>query len=326
MTEYLDLDKFYGKPKEVKMASGGKILIAVISLLCLVLIGAVIYLAMDNQKTRVAMRLIQEQMEASKSELRAAEKDLTDMKLVKAELDKQLAELQEEASSLTADLEKEKNNNKMLSKDLAEKEQALEELKSEIAAKTKENKLLTERIEESKDKLARFTQVVENIKQEKALLERRVDKMASDRGISLEEIVVKPLSEKAEVLVVNDRFNFIVASIGEDKGIEPGMFLDVSRDGTFIGRVQVEKVNDKFSAATILPEWQVADITEGDTILLESTTAEDIEPSVKTAAGAPDNLIDEEDYLSFDDEKPKDYQDIDTMEIDELDIEKILSQ
>lgn len=69
-----------------------------------------------------------------------------------------------------------------------------------------------------------------------------------------------------KVLTVNRKFNFIVVNWGLKNQARIGDTLHVQRSGKVIADVQIEKVYDSFSAATILKESKDAPIQEGDII------------------------------------------------------------
>jgi len=74
----------------------------------------------------------------------------------------------------------------------------------------------------------------------------------------------KPLSGK--VLTVNRKFNFIVFNMGLQQGLKMADEAVVSRQGERVGLVQIEKIYEKFSAATILDENEEDPIREGDQV------------------------------------------------------------
>ena len=75
---------------------------------------------------------------------------------------------------------------------------------------------------------------------------------------------------KAEVVIVNPVYHFVVIDAGFVDGINLGSEINVFRDGRRIGRVRVRQVRDKTAAASILPEWKTGEaIQVGDLIELE---------------------------------------------------------
>ena len=83
--------------------------------------------------------------------------------------------------------------------------------------------------------------------------------------IELEKIIVKPTSSLiGEVLMVNREHNFIVVDLGRASNLGFGDLLSIYRNDEFIGKAEVEMVNEKTCAAAILPDWQDVDFKEND--------------------------------------------------------------
>ena len=111
------------------------------------------------------------------------------------------------------------------------------------------------------------TQLIITMK-EKRILEATVKEFAqAPRTIQLEKIVVKPAPLlTGNVLVVNREFAFVIVDLGRVNNVNLGDVLSVYRGGEFVGKVQVEKVEEKISAATVLPEWQTIEFRENDEV------------------------------------------------------------
>ncbi len=71
----------------------------------------------------------------------------------------------------------------------------------------------------------------------------------------------------AKVVTVNRNFSFVVLNLGAQDEVKAGDTFNVRRGETSIGQVQIEKVYDRFSAATILKESDKQSIQEGDSVL-----------------------------------------------------------
>jgi len=70
----------------------------------------------------------------------------------------------------------------------------------------------------------------------------------------------------AKVLTVNRKFNFVVINQGLQDGLKMGDKLKVFKQGQEIATIQVEKLYDKFSAATLVEEDPKNQVVEGDEI------------------------------------------------------------
>ena len=69
-----------------------------------------------------------------------------------------------------------------------------------------------------------------------------------------------------QVLSVNRQFKFVVVNVGLRGNIKVGDTLRVEQGGKLIGRVQVEKLYENFSACNIVEEVKSAQIREGDLV------------------------------------------------------------
>ncbi|MFH1208354.1 MAG: hypothetical protein V1673_02200 [Candidatus Omnitrophota bacterium] len=69
-----------------------------------------------------------------------------------------------------------------------------------------------------------------------------------------------------KVLTVNRKFNFVVINQGLQEGLKMGDKLKVFQQGQEVATVQIEKLYDKFSAATLIAENPKQQVVEGDEI------------------------------------------------------------
>lgn len=69
-----------------------------------------------------------------------------------------------------------------------------------------------------------------------------------------------------KVLTVNRKFNFVVINQGLQEGLKMGDRLKVLKQGEEVATIQVEKLYDKFSAATLVEEDPKQQVVEGDEI------------------------------------------------------------
>ena len=76
----------------------------------------------------------------------------------------------------------------------------------------------------------------------------------------------QPMVRSPQVLSVNRKFNFVVVSLGVKDGLQIGDPLEIVRQEKAVGTLQVEKLYENFSAATIVRESKEAPIKEGDLV------------------------------------------------------------
>ncbi|HTL47440.1 MAG TPA: hypothetical protein VL688_05195 [Verrucomicrobiae bacterium] len=70
-----------------------------------------------------------------------------------------------------------------------------------------------------------------------------------------------------QVMTVNRNFNFVVLNIGIRDSVKLGERMAVQQKGKDVATVEVEKLYDNFSAATIVEERAKAQIQEGDAVV-----------------------------------------------------------
>lgn len=68
------------------------------------------------------------------------------------------------------------------------------------------------------------------------------------------------------IKTINRSFNFVVVNFGSDQGLSMGDQLVVNRNGKEIGRVEVQKLYDRFASAKIISESSANVIHEGDPV------------------------------------------------------------
>ncbi|HPW64607.1 MAG TPA: hypothetical protein PLY30_00490, partial [Candidatus Omnitrophota bacterium] len=74
------------------------------------------------------------------------------------------------------------------------------------------------------------------------------------------------LSRGTRILTVNRKFNFVVVNMGLKDGLKMGDQLKVVKGGVPSATLQIEKLYDKFAAATILNENAQNQVAEGDEV------------------------------------------------------------
>jgi hypothetical protein len=72
------------------------------------------------------------------------------------------------------------------------------------------------------------------------------------------------LAKNSRILTINRKFQFVVINLGAENGVSEGKQFIVLHEGQETGLIQVEKLYDSFSAATILEESPNAPIEVGD--------------------------------------------------------------
>jgi hypothetical protein len=108
---------------------------------------------------------------------------------------------------------------------------------------------------------------IEELRAEKRDLERQHAALLGRNagGVPIGEVkVATGLKIKGKVLVVNDRYDFVVLDVGARDGIEKGMVLILHRGKRFVGKCQVGKVYNDKAAADLVLDWMKDDVRVGD--------------------------------------------------------------
>lgn len=181
------------------------------------------------------------------------QKQLTQTIEEKKKVGNKLVETAKAKEAVEVELVSEKGKSLTLKKELEDKEQqikvTLDRLEQEIAARKKAQ-----------------AQLIMALKG-KDILEAKLNNLKEASTIELEKIVIKPGSvTTGKVIMVNKEYAFVVVNLGIQHNINVGDILSVYRNDEFIGKVQIEKAEEKISAAAILPNWQNAEFRQDDLV------------------------------------------------------------
>ncbi len=141
--------------------------------------------------------------------------------------------------------------------------------KKEISAKDEQINIALDKLEGEVTARRDVEAQLVLVTKEKIGLEVKVKELtaALPKNIELEKIVVKTTQElTGKVLTLDKERGFIVVDLGNDNNLKLGDVLSVYRDNQFIGKAQVEKIEEKSSAAVILSDWHDVEFKEDDTV------------------------------------------------------------
>jgi len=147
-------------------------------------------------------------------------------------------------------------------------ESNLVEAKKEITARDEQIKLTLDKLEREitarKEVETRLISVVE----EKKVLEAKLEELtAAAKNIELEKIVIKSTSNlTGKVSAFDKEHSFIVIDLGSANNLKFGDTLSIYRNDKFIGKAQVEKLEEKTSTAVILSPWKNVEFKENDVV------------------------------------------------------------
>ena len=226
------------------------------------------------------------------------EKELRFTQEAKGVIEKKLRETIRLKQAITEELKSEKEWSQALVGQLKEKEEQVQIALNQIEKKTAAINELLKKIETERSSRAKLEKALKETKTQLALaiqpasrsieagqlsllnkkdylsghggeeLEREPLKEAiAKKTVELEPIVVKtPPYLRGRVLVVNREYDFVVVDLGKADNLQKGEMLSVYRGDNFIAQVRVEKIEEKLSAATILPQFRQEEIRENDIV------------------------------------------------------------
>jgi len=166
-----------------------------------------------------------------------------------------------------------------LEKAIAEKKHAISDLERRISA-TEANErsakddavrkeqiasYLRTRLKESKEMEMQMYERIEELSRKQSEMESRMAQFTLAQGaatpvaqdIQLKETVITEeapsVSEIAgQILILNDKYNFIILNVGSDDGIDAGDEGAIEHDGVQVGRAKVKKLYNKMCLADIV--------------------------------------------------------------------------
>jgi len=156
----------------------------------------------------------------------------------------------------------------IIQRDLRETSKAKRRVEEELKEKKYQIKLTLDRLEKEINVRRQAEGQLIVVLREKWALQDELSKFTrKPKTIGLERIIVSAAPVLVgKVLAVEKEHRFVVVNLGKENNIKLGDILSVYRKGEFIGRVQIEKVKEEISTASILPEWQDLEFKENDEV------------------------------------------------------------
>ncbi len=268
----------------------------VILLLILSLVTTSFYYVSFEKEKKKRMD-IEEQLNVAKDEKEAIQIKLKNISDEKGALESKVKENQSLISKLNDKLAQE-----IKTKELLRNEQ--ETLRNKIVELSQDKNSFQEILDEKLQEIADLHSKLEMVASQKEDLQEKEaeeisevrDEPVAEAAVDLEKIVVTPMvvdvveeqireeaaveelmkqtvevkqeaqkqSLSMEVLLINREYSFLVVNAGEDKGVKVDDIFEVFHNHVSLGRVKVEKVHERMSAANFLPGFDIDRVGEGD--------------------------------------------------------------
>ena len=140
----------------------------------------------------------------------------------------------------------------------------IDRMSEQLKNYAEERRLFIREIDAGNKKISELQKRIQAIEDKSKAIEEQASSLQTSGAAN----AVGP--KAARVLNVNRKFNFVVVNIGLQDKLKSGDTLDIQRSGKTTATIRVEKIYDRFAAATILKEDPKAPIKEGDLILRSS--------------------------------------------------------
>jgi predicted RNase H-like nuclease (RuvC/YqgF family) len=227
-------------------------------------------------KVREKITILQTTLKSTQNELANTKTDLantrTDLEKTKEDLKKTQTELTDtktERDNAVAEAATQKKQVTSLRDQLAKMKQERDDAQADLSAW----KALGPSVDQIKDIIAQLKETQkarDDLTEKLAKLRSAYTKALSEleRYSSPEERPVPlPPDLKGKVVVVDPKFDFVVADVGEKQGaVERGLLL-VSRNGKLVAKVRIWNVLPDRCVANVLPGWKLTDVVEGDLVV-----------------------------------------------------------
>lgn len=236
----------------------------ILSIVFLLIIVAAVSNAYNQEKTTREAK--EQELAKVQSERDDLEQELDKTKAEKKEVEDKLAAMDEEVKTLTSGLDKEKKLRISLVDEVNARKKDIDNLKKELDKTKKEKGTFMAELVKIKQDYESNQDLLAQVRSAKEALEEKVKDLVAKREVQLEKIEVKAGPVSGEVLAINKEYNFVVISKGAKDGISVGRVFEVMRNSKTIGKVEVEKVYDEMSAATIVSEPKDKPIKKGDAV------------------------------------------------------------
>ena len=165
---------------------------------------------------------------------------------------------------LKRDLTKEQQHGRELFEALASLRTQLEEAVGRLGEQTRTVRTLESR-------LTKMQQYLDQLQGELALTledRRKTSKVEGAAAVQLDRVVVSggdTTGLEGRVISVHEDWRFVVVNLGWD-AVKIGDTISIFRGDQFLAKARVERIQESVCAATILPEWESADIHTNDLV------------------------------------------------------------
>jgi predicted RNase H-like nuclease (RuvC/YqgF family) len=212
----------------------------------------------DEKKQKVAALAdaskAHKDLKATQAERDAVKKDLAATKTQLEEATAKVTDLTAQNTTLTSDLAKVRGERDTIDQELSKWKQLnttpqqVIDMRAELAKTQAANSALLAEVRFQSRKIGDLTNEINQL-------------------VGNETIPPLPAGLRGTVLAVDPKYAFVVLNIGDESGVVKRGVMVVARGDKFIGKVQIDKVENNKCVANVMPEWSQGPIIEGDQVL-----------------------------------------------------------
>jgi hypothetical protein len=261
------------------------------TVLCFVFLGTTVYFFISKRQMEERWNAAQEEVTRITIEKTGVEKNLAETTQEKNRITGLYEERTKEADRLKINLATEKSSRERVESELSDTKNRLESITTKLEQAQKENIRLNNQIAETKAEHIRIlTELNTKLNKERLLKEETMLQLAEVRlakdgfekkvrqvigEIGLQMAGTPSVTDKGDIIVrtvegqvvgINREFLFVVLNIGASQGVRLGEVATVLRGDRLIAEVQVKKIREDGSAASILQEYGRQQIKIGDRV------------------------------------------------------------
>ncbi len=239
-----------------------------------------VFAYMGKEREYMKRIMLEDKLAAMLKDKRRLEKEVNLGKKVKEEAEEKLAEMKAKVENLSSQIDEEKSKNKEVILNLASKKKELAGLKENLEKEKKEKLTISRKLADLEFDYEKVKRETAKLKDEKARLKKKIFDL-KESSVDLDKIVVSPSAKavsqesvavtkellRGRVLVVNKEYNFLVTDLGQDDGVEKGIIFEVKDGREFLGKVEVDKIYDTMSSASIMPGADISNIKKGNLVI-----------------------------------------------------------
>jgi len=175
---------------------------------------------------------------------------------------------QKELETTKANLEGANSAKDAMAADLKKAKDQTQTAQADLAKWTQLN-MTPEQAQQNRDDLKRSVETIAAIEEEKKVLARGNKKLQAQLDFFTEGKQYEPPMPgvKGRVLVVDQKWNFVVLDVGDKQGALQNGVLLVQHNGKLVGKVKISNVLPERSVANVVQGWSLTDVHEGDPVL-----------------------------------------------------------